>query len=145
MATDHIAHELFNTICNKKIGGGMSREVFSSKLLPNSVIKCESGQRIFQNQFEWEIWQNIGYSALGKKWLAPCEWISPCGSVLIMKKTTPAVKYPDKMPAFLTDFKHTNYGMYKGRLVCHDYGTAHFLNVGLTKRMKKADWYEESD
>ena len=120
----------------------MSREVYSSQMLPDHVIKCEKGGGIFQNQFEWEVWNSVGYTDLGKKWLAPCEWISRCGSVLIMKKTTPVAKYPDKMPAFLSDFKKGNYGMYEGRVVCHDYGTSQFLRTGLTKRMKKIDWWE---
>jgi hypothetical protein len=140
--TDYIAQELFETLCYKEIGRGMSRKVFSSHILPDHVIKVEEGSRYFQNQYEWTIWNEIYYQKEAK-WFAPCEWISPTGSVLIMKKTTPVGKYPDKMPAFLTDFKKTNYGMYNNHIVCHDYGTADLIRKGLTKRMIKVKFWNE--
>jgi hypothetical protein len=69
---------------------------------------------------------------------------SPNGRVLIMRKTEPAPKtaYPEKMPAFFSDFKRSNYGLLEGRLVCHDYGTCLLATTGVTSRMKKVDWYE---
>lgn len=132
-------HELANIICHKQIGAGMSRKTYDSIVLPDVVIKFEEASGFFQNQMEWEIWHSVKGTEFSK-WFAPCEWISNNGSVLIMKKTTPATKYPDKMPAFLADFKKTNYGIYNKKLVCHDYGMSMIIRTGLTKRMKKAFW-----
>ncbi len=79
-----------------------------------------------------------------RRWLAPCVQISPCGSILIQKRTTPAPssRYPAKMPKFLTDMKRSNYGLYKGRLVCHDYG---LICLTVTTATRKADWWEKGD
>lgn len=46
------------------------------------------------------------------------------------------------MPIFFTDFKYLNYGFYDGRIVCHDYGTSLIFEHGMTKRTKKAEWWE---
>jgi len=137
-----LAHkELFWLIANREIGSGMSRKVWDSKVLSDSVIKVEEDSGCFQNVLEWEAWNAVKETAAAK-WFAPCEWISPCGVVLIMAKTTPTHKYPDRMPAFLADFKRPNYGMYKGRLVCHDYGTSLLMINGLTTRMRKVQWWQ---
>lgn len=141
--------QTFNLLCNNKIGYGMSRVVFDSVLLPDSVIKIEEGARMFQNAFEWETWR----SAMGtpaEAWLARCEWISADGTVLIMEKTRPAApsEYPLLVPDYLSDFKETNFGMVptritkgkkKGqpgpdRFVCHDYGT----NLGIERGIERA-------
>ena len=135
--------EAFNLLCNQKIGGGMSRVVFNSELLPDCVVKVESGGGCFQNVIEWETWQRVRDTE-HSIWFAPCRWISPNGSILIMEKTEPIAKsaYPEKMPIFFTDFKYLNYGFYDGRVVCHDYGTSLIFEHGMTKRLKKADWWE---
>lgn len=138
-----IHKEAFWLLCDKLLGEGMSRKVYSSKMLPGCVVKCEEGSGQFQNIIEWETWQRVRGTDI-EKWFAPCERISPCGSVLLMAKTErpTARNFLDKMPAFLSDFKRTNYGLYKGRLVCHDYGTALLFEHGMTKRMKKVDWWD---
>jgi hypothetical protein len=142
MLSDHLNREIAYLICDKEIGRGMSRVTYSSRVLPDCVIKCEGSGGHFQNQLEWEIWNTV-WGTSHEKWFAPCEWISPCGSVLIMKKTVVAAKYPEKMPAYLSDFKKNNYGMYNGHIVCHDYGTCMVVRCGLTKRMIKVrEWYE---
>lgn len=133
--------ELFWTLCDDRIGTGMSREVWSSKVLPNSVIKVESASGKFQNIMEWEIWNWVKGTEYDK-WFAPCEWISPNGSVLIMAKTASAAKYPNKLPVFLTDTKKSNYGMLGNRFVCHDYGVTTLLTFGMSKRERKVRWDE---
>jgi hypothetical protein len=137
-----IHRDAFWLFCDKEIGSGIGRTTYASLVLPDSVIKIEPNARSFQNIVEWETW-NAVYGTEYEKWFAPCEHISANGSVLVMAKTTPIPKgmYPTKMPVFLTDFKEANYGMYEGRIVCHDYGT-NALNVyGLTKKMKKVEWW----
>jgi hypothetical protein len=139
-----ILRESFDLLCDRLIGSGMSRQVFSSKLLPNCVIKVEADGGRFQNVIEWETWQRVKDTD-ASRWFAECKFISPNGAVLIMELTThPAQdQYPEKMPAYLCDFKRTNYGMSHGFLVCHDYGTHLMFENGMTKRMTVANWRDE--
>jgi hypothetical protein len=141
MSTNGSVHkEAFWLLCDDRLGGGMSREVYSSKLMPDSVIKIEDVSCHFQNVIEWETWQMVRNTP-AEKWFAPCEFISPCGVILVMAKTIQSNKYPEKMPVFLSDFKKGNYGLYRGNLVCHDYGTNLSMHHGLfTKRVRKANW-----
>lgn len=138
-----IHKELFWTIAGERLGYGMSRTAYEAKILPNAVIKTEENSGKFQNIIEWETWNEVKGSPF-EKWFAPCLHISACGSVLIMARTARPNpdQYPELMPAFLTDFKRTNYGMLDGRLVCHDYGTNMLMRTGMTKRMKKVEWWD---
>lgn len=138
-----VHRDAFNLLCDQQISYGMSRSVWSSLLLPDCVVKVEDDTARFQNVVEWETWQRVKDTPYAK-WFAPCRWISPNGIVLVMERTIPTVKYPDKMPVFLCDFKKSNYGMLKGSLVCHDYGTNLLFEYGMTKRMRKVtEWYNE--
>lgn len=139
--------DFFEMICDEKLGSGMSREVYSCSLDPSVVIKFETTQGRFQNIVEWETWQDVKETDYAK-WFAPCVNISSCGSVLIMKRTTPIKnlkRYPERMPAFLGDFKYSNYGMYKGHLCTHDYGRTLLVSEGLTKRTRSVDWWADID
>ncbi len=138
-----IHKEAFWLLCGAQIGRGMSRVVYQSKLNPGHVIKTEEDAGRFQNVIEWETWQRVKGTPV-ERWFAPCVEISQCGAILIMEKTErPAERqFLDRMPAFLCDFKRTNYGLYKGRLVCHDYGPALLFEHGMTKRMRKAHWWD---
>ncbi len=131
--------DFFKLICGERLGGGMSRDVY--EFGPDFVIKFEYGNGFFQNIMEWETWQEVKETEFAP-WFAPCEKISGTGIVLIQRRTKPlkANKYPKDMPAFLGDFKHSNYGMYKGHLVAHDYGRTRLMTAGLTKRMVAANW-----
>lgn len=131
--------ELFWMLCQERLGGGVSRVCWSSALLPDCVIKVEENSQCFQNIIEWETWSRVRGTPF-EKWFAPCRWISSNGSVLIMAKTSKPAKYPDKVPAFMTDLKTDNWGIYKGKFVCHDYGYHLLMERGMTKRMRKADW-----
>lgn len=142
MKNPAVLRDAFYLMVDHKIGSGMSREVYSSSVFPDSVVKVEAAAGFFQNVIEWETWQRVKDTPFAK-WFAPCEYISPNGAVLVMKKTIPARadEYPDRMPPFLTDLKRANYGIYNGKLVCHDYGTNLLMESGMTKRMRKAHWW----
>lgn len=148
-AVPELVHvEAFDLLCDERIGRGMSREVFSSKLLPDCVIKIEQGAGQFQNVVEWETWQRVRDTP-ASRWFAACKWISPNGHILIMERTRPPApsEFPDKVPVFLTDLKRTNYGMAKSDgerewFVCHDYGTHLMFEHGMSKRLRKADWWD---
>jgi hypothetical protein len=145
--------EAFDLMCGDRLGYGMSRTVYACKLLPDCVVKVEEDSGRFQNVVEWETWQRVRDTP-ASRWFAACRWISPNGSVLVMERTRPPApsEFLDRMPAFLCDFKRTNYGMAKaeGRhgkpetewLVCHDYGTHLMFEHGMTKRLRKADWWD---
>lgn len=130
-------------MCDERIGYGMSRSTYSSKILPDCVVKVEEGAGKFQNIIEWETWQRVKGTKFSR-WFAECKWISPCGGVLIMERTrVPSAKdWPDKMPAFLCDFKRQNFGMSGKWLVCHDYGVNLLFENGMTTRMRRVKWWD---
>ncbi|MES2262099.1 MAG: hypothetical protein V4724_26560 [Pseudomonadota bacterium] len=141
MSTNPAMHkEAFNLLCDDLIYQGMSRAVWSSEVFPDCVVKVEDRRAYFQNVVEWETWQRVKDTPLAR-WFAPCRWISPSGSILVMERTRAAgdEQYPEKMPAFC-DFKRRNYGMLGANLVCHDYGTNMLFEYGMTKRMIRANW-----
>lgn len=100
---------------------------------------------MFQNVVEWETWQRVKDTP-ASRWFAECRWISGNGSVLVMERTRPAADrdYPEKMPAYLSDFKRRNYGMIGKFLVCHDYGTNMLFEHGMTKREVRARWSDSA-
>ncbi|WP_328186936.1 hypothetical protein [Marinobacter sp. OP 3.4] len=135
-----IAHDLFHMLTGEQLGAGMSRTVYDWSLIKNAVVKFEQPD-FYQNVNEWQTWSRIQETDLAK-WFAPCLDISPCGRVLIQAKTKPLDgKLPDQLPAFFTDTKAANFGIYKGRVVCHDYGLHLMLEKGMTKRMRKVEWW----
>lgn len=91
---------------------------------------------------EWFVWNRV-CGTIYEKWFAPVVQISPNGRILVMKRTTPLGELPNSMPAFFTDFKRANYGVYEGRIVCHDYGTTLLMENGMSKRMCKVIWRED--
>jgi hypothetical protein len=139
----NVHRDAFWLLCDWSIGRGMSREVFTSEVLKDCVVKVEDSCGHFQNVLEWETWNRIKWTDYAK-WFAPCEYISPNGTILVMKKTLPAQDkmYPKQMPIFFSDFKRTNYGLFNGKLVCHDYGTSLLFENGMSKRMKKVEWWD---
>lgn len=144
MSTNAAIHrDMFHAVCGDRLGNGMSREVYACTLNPEWVVKVEDGACAFQNVIEWEIWSRAKETDAAR-WLAPCHFISPNGSILIQTRTTLAreKEYPLRMPVFLTDLKRANYGLIGKRFVCHDYGTALVLDHGLSTRLRKAEWLE---
>lgn len=140
-----ISRDFWNLIADDDpIGSGMSRIVYRCNIRDDLVIKVEHEAGQFQNIIEWETWCAVSDTEF-VRWFAPCEAISACGTILLQKRTKPAADrdYLEKMPSFLCDFKKTNYGIYDRKLVCHDYGTNLLIYKGMTKRLHKANWYEE--
>lgn len=152
--SDHIhdlpttARDMASLFIGKRLGSGMSRTVYEHELDKTCVVKIESGGNRFQNVLEWEVWQTVKDTKFAK-WFAPCIDISPNGIILIQKKADliPKSQYPKSIPRFFMDTKFENFGMIGKQFVCFDYGTAHIdaLNRSLTKKLKKADWWEGSN
>jgi hypothetical protein len=139
-----LARDVGHFLVGDHLGGGQYREVFAYGPDPKrKVIKLEDGYASFANIREHDAWRALRDTAYAR-WLAPCLDISGNGIMLIQARTTP-VKFddlPKEVPAFFTDLKRSNWGRYKGRIVCHDYGNHLLLKKGITARMRKADWSE---
>lgn len=136
-----ILRDMTAFICAESLGTGLSRLVFVYRPNPKWVVKIE--EKGFQNVIEQYVWDRVHQTDFAR-WFAPIIDASPLGTVVLMERTSlPRPQdFPKRMPAFLTDFKRTNYGMLNGRLVCHDYGTNLLIENGLTKRMRIADWWD---
>lgn len=139
-----VLEEFWHLIIGQKIGQGMYRSVFSFGSTKNWVLKVQDNDYCFDNVVEWETWREYRSKPEIAKWLAPCHYISPNGSLLIQERTKLITDLPKEMPAFLCDTKPKNYGTIgKGknkRVVCHDYG--YLINSKLNMKMKKVKWWE---
>jgi len=135
-----LSMDFFRIMCGDKLGYGMSRTVYELTTDRSLVVKFETVAGQFQNANEFALWQRYMDYEPVSKWLAPIDSISANGTVLLMKRTTPISldQFPDEVPHFLGDIKLGNFGMYEGRVVCHDYGTGLFENPrrGMKKVIK---------
>ncbi len=133
--------ELLDLVCGDRLGHGMTREVYRYRPCEDLVIKVELDTQHFQNVSEWQAWDAIRHTKLAK-WFAPCHLLSECGRFLIMRYCQPiaAIKLPAEVPAFFTDLKPSNWGVYDNHPVALDYGKHLLLERGMTSRMRKADW-----
>lgn len=121
-----VYEDAFNLLCGDKIGAGISRTVFECRLRNNLVVKVEQddGWRSFANVVESRFWTEHKHSKKIAEWLAPCEYLSPDGRILLQQRCDPvplSFSMPSKVPAFLSDLKRRNFGLLHGRLVCVDY------------------------
>lgn len=128
MRNKYIFRDAFNMLCGDKIGSGAYRDVYECKLRPEFVVKveqeCSNGYRTFHNVMEMQFWDdNQHYNAVAK-WLSPCEFLSPDGHILLMKRAKPLNSWkdiPKSLPSFITDIKETNFGILNGKIVLVDY------------------------
>lgn len=136
-----IDRDLLALVTGKVLGEGIGRVVYEFKLRPELVMKIEAGSHSFQNILEWETWSNVREMKSVAKWFAPCEAISPCGTILLMRRTSPVSikELPKSLPEFLTDCKVDNYGDLDGRLVCHDYG---YTIIDYSMKQRKVHWWD---
>lgn len=134
--------DAFNLLCGAKLGSGIHRDVFECRLRPDLVVKVEQQNewRYFSNVHEMKFWDDNQHYKKVANWLAPCEYLSPDGRILLQRKVRIATsldELPKQIPAFLTDIKPCNYGWLEGRLVCVDYAmTVDKANL----RLKKVEW-----
>lgn len=138
-----IEHDFFYYMCAELLGTGQFRDVYVLRSNPKWVLKFETGSQSFSNIREWDTWNDSEHMGPEvRKWLAPCKSISPCGTVLMQRRTTPAKIYPEKIPTWMTDTKKSNFGMIGRQFVAHDYGNHLICNSGMTKRLRKAKWLD---
>lgn len=137
-----VSRELLEFLCGRRLGFGMSREVFIWRPDPKYVLKIELRGHTFQNVAEVEAWQTVEHCPDHAKWFAPIKAISACGRFMLQRRAEPvsAIALPAEMPAYFTDFKQDNFGRIGKQFVAVDYGRNLLSTVGLTKRMKRAEW-----
>lgn len=128
---DPFQEEFNNFMLGEYIGSGESRAVYEDPMQPKRwVIKIERSvkNREFHNIREWNLWNETEDYPEARSWLAPCHRISMGGRILVMARTKPLKGVVDlkgvKIPDFLGDCHYRNLGIYKGRIVCHDYAYA---------------------
>lgn len=134
--------DAFNLLCHTKLGSGIHRDVFTCRIRDDLVVKVEIEKdfREFANVDEMRFWCNNQYTPAIARWLAPCEYMSPDGRILLQRRVQPirdTDKLPEKLPTFLTDIKRENFGWLNGKLVCIDYA---FTIANLSTRLRKANW-----
>jgi hypothetical protein len=134
--------DLFNMLVGKDIGAGQYRRVYEHAFDKSMVIKQDSGAN-FSNIHEWMLWNELKDGPLGK-WLAPVHFCSPRGLWIVQAKTRPIPigKYPKRVPALFADIKPDNWGIYRGRPVCHDYGNHAVFTVAKPHlgKLKQVVW-----
>jgi hypothetical protein len=144
----HVDHaptfeDCFNMLCGDLIGDGIHRKVFACKLRPELVVKVEDQPglyRWFANVHEMRFWNDHDQYEPVRKWLAPCEFLSPDGRILLQQRVDPLPReyeMPAALPGFLTDFKRENYGLFEGRFVCVDYSTT---IPNPSTKLRKVSW-----
>ncbi len=136
-----VFRDAFNMLCGKEIGSGIHRTVFECKIRPDLVVKVENEcYREFANVLEMRFWNDQQHYKKIADWLAPCEFLSPDGRILLQKRADPLSeneKLPFLMPSWMTDIKRDNFGRIDGKLVCIDYAyTLPNPNI----KLKKANW-----
>lgn len=149
----HNADRTFNIwddlepILGERLGKGTTREVFALKHYPAWVVKLEMDDAPMINIMEYEtyaaVWDGV------QDWLCPIWGLSHHGLALYQRKTIPVTKeeLPERIPSWLTDTKIENWGrlMPENRIVCHDFGMNLALQRGMTRRLKKAEWWSVKD
>lgn len=142
--TPSVHRSIMWSMLGNKLGSGIHRDVYASRLSRDHVIKVEPNVGSFANVMEWEIWRMVEHHE-NAKWFAPVFGIDPFGTVLIQartKRVTPSqFEKVKELPAFFWDVKPENFGWYKGRIVCHDYAITSLIATGVcSKKMKKNAW-----
>jgi len=142
--TSQLSLDVAGMMIGDHIANGQFRSVFEWRRRPRTVTKLENGAQSFHNITEHQVWNEAKGTAL-EKWLAPVVGISACGIALLQERTRPIKedeikRLPKRVPSVLHDIKPSNWGWYRGRVVCHDYGYNGILRNGMTSGMRMADW-----
>ena len=136
-------------VCGKRIGRGLYRDVFIFKHDPNYVVKVERDQSTaqFANVTEWRNYIDNKEWKWFAKYLAPCEYISVDGRILIQRRVEHRdhKEYPKEIPAMFCDVKYQNFGWIGKQFVCCDYSFIPFYIVSVGKsKYKRAKWWDHT-
>ncbi len=133
-----LKNSAISLMVGESIGSGASRRVYALKYDPTLVLKVEHTGWTFHNQMEYLIWEEVRRWPISD-WFVPCVDIDAYGNVLIQKRTEPFKSEKDfkaalqrtrggVIPAVFDDIHFGNFGLYDGRVTCHDYGYNHFFH-----------------
>lgn len=128
-------------LCGDRISEGCSRTVYECAYDKSCVVKIhrDVGRLPSDNILEWELWEMVRGMKGVEEWFAPCVEISENGRIPIQKKTTILTDKQwenlTKIPAFLSDIKKSNFGMYKGNICMHDYAFS-LYKMTINKKMR---------
>src|SRR6185437_13604034 len=136
-----LSRDVSDMILGAHIATGATRMVYAHATQSDAVVKLENIANSFCNIYEEQVWYHVKDTEFAQ-WFAPVLRISPNGTVLVMRRTMPVSinDLPKHVPAFFTDLKAENFGRMDGRIVCHDYGFHRFIERGMTKKMRLANW-----
>lgn len=132
-----VSRDLLGIVFGKRLGRGMSRQVYEFLPNPKLVIKVELYGRAFQNILEYEFWEQYKHAKEIRPWLAPVHRISSCGIYMLQERTASVERneLPASIPKWITDEKTENWGRIGKRFVLHDYAyTLANLPLGMKKR-----------
>jgi hypothetical protein len=136
-------NDALNWMCGDIIAEGAYRKVFPYGPDPSRfVVKWEKGVTRFCNITEYQIWEELCETEIGK-WLAPVRSLSPCGIWLLQERCMPMglADRPKRVPEFFADIKPENWGLLGGKPVCFDYGNhALFTKAARRSRLKTVYW-----
>ncbi len=129
---------ILSMFVGEKLGSGASRRVYAIVGDDDRVLKVEHTGRTFHNQTEWLIWEVVKEWPISD-WFAPCFEIDSYGNCLIQGRTTPFDSAKDfhasvrttrggVIPSVFDDVHYANFGLYDGRVTCHDYGYHKFFD-----------------
>lgn len=132
---------IFELLCDKELGQGTMRIVYSLRHNPNFVVKVATSTRgTLANTQEYLTWKEFSfyYGNIDKNkypfhpvfWLAPVHQISSDNRGLIQSRCEPIpqsiisdlVNGKIMVPSWFEDIKIENFGMLNGELVIVDYG-----------------------
>lgn len=128
---------ILSLFVGERLGSGASRHVYALEGDDTRVLKVEYVGRTFNNQTEWLVWEVVKEWPISD-WFAPCYDIDVYGNVLIQARTEPFESSKDfhaavrstrggVIPSVFDDVHYANFGMYDGRVTCHDYGYHKFF------------------
>lgn len=85
--------DAFNFLCHDVLGQGIHRKVFSCRFRDDLVVKVEDNgdnpMRSFANVREMDFWTYWRDHEPVAKWLAPCEYLSPDGRLMLQRRVDP--------------------------------------------------------
>jgi hypothetical protein len=133
LQNDTFNKDLFNLFCGDLISTGSFRSVYQHKFDKTCVVKIDiSG--VFENISEYLTWNHVS-NFPESMWFAPIEYVSQNGIILVQKKTSGIVYEKEYgVPSFFDDITPENFGIYKGRIVCHDYANCLFIEHVLNRK-----------
>lgn len=147
---NYSVNQFVKNFCGELLGYGLYRDVYELKLDKRFVVKIERdmSQGMFANATEFRNYVNTKEWTFFSDYLAPCNWISETGQIMIQAKIEFRAKkeYPKMIPAMFTDTKIENFGWIGDKFVCCDYSFIPFYIIAPgKKKMKKVKWWSLKD